>query len=278
MRSRFLLAAAMLALAACADANETASADSALDNDLTLAAQAQPTELAIADTALTPVSGPREPIRSAPSTTRPKPRPAPARVTPPPREQEPEPEPAAAPAPRTGTIAAGTTVSLNTGSRVCTGVNRPGDKFMAVLTGAAVGSNGVVIPAGSRAVVEVASATSGQQGAEPSIAFRVRSIETPSGQVYRVTGDATSSAALERQRAEENSRKTDAKKVIGGAIAGAILGQAIGKDAKGTIIGAAAGAAAGTVAAKATAKYDACLPENSMLTLSFAEPVEIPLQ
>ena len=276
MRSRFYIAAALFALAACSDSKDSArAADSALNEDLTLAAQAQPTELAIADTALTPVSGPREPIRSAPATPKPRPRPTPARVTPP---QERETEPAAAPARRVGTIAAGTTVSLNTGSRVCTGVNRPGDKFMAVLTGAAVGSNGVVIPAGSKAVVEVASATSGQEGAEPSIAFRVRSIETPSGAVYRVTGDATSSAALERQRAEANSRKTDAKKVIGGAIAGAILGQAIGKDAKGTIIGAAAGAAAGTVAAKATAKYDACLPENSMLTLSFAEPVEIPLQ
>ena len=275
MRSRLYIAA-LLALAACGTSDKSANADSALNEDLTLAAQAQPTELAIADTALTPVSGPREPIRSAPATPKPRPRPTPARVTPPPQEQETE--PAAAPARRVGTIAAGTTVSLNTGSRVCTGVNRPGDKFMAVLTGAAVGSNGVVIPAGSKAVVEVASATSGQEGAEPSIAFRVRSIETPSGAVYRVTGDATSSAALERQRAEANSRKTDAKKVIGGAIAGAILGQAIGKDAKGTIIGAAAGAAAGTVAAKATAKYDACLPENSLLTLSFAEPVEIPLQ
>ena len=277
MRSRLCIAA-LLALAACGGSDRAANSDSALNEDLTLAAQAQPAELAIADTALTPVSGPREPIRSAPATPKPRPRPTPARVTPPPQEPEPEPEPAAAPARRVGTIAAGTTVSLNTGSRVCTGVNRPGDKFMAVLTGAAVGSNGVVIPAGSKAVVEVASATSGQEGLEPSIAFRVRSIETPSGAVYRVTGEATSSAALERQRAEANSRKTDAKKVIGGAIAGAILGQAIGKDAKGTIIGAAAGAAAGTVAAKATAKYDACLPENSLLTLSFAEPVEIPLQ
>jgi hypothetical protein len=278
MRSRFYLAAALFALAACSDSKDSSSAaDSALDNDLTLAAQAQPAELAIADTALTPVSGPREPIRSAPTTPKPRPKPAPARVTPPP-EPEPEAEPARAPSPRTGTIAAGTTVSLNTGSRVCTGVNRPGDKFTAVLTGAAVGSNGVVIPAGSKAVVEVASATSGQDGLEPSIAFRVRSIETPSGAVYRITGDATSSNPLEKQRAESNSKKTDAKKVIGGAIAGAILGQAIGKDAKGTIIGAAAGAAAGTVAAKATAKYDACLPENSLLTLSFGEPVEIPLQ
>ena len=190
---------------------------------------------------------------------------------------EPE-EPAPAPAPRTGTIGAGTQVAMSSGNRVCTGSSRPGDKFVATLTSAAVGSNGAVIPAGSKAVVEVASATSGTDGTDASLLFRVRSIETPSGAVYTVSGDVTPQAELQKVRAEENSKKSDAKKVIGGAIAGAILGQMMGKDTKATVIGAAAGAAAGTVAAKATAKYESCLPAGSTLTLTINDPVRVPLQ
>ena len=276
MRTRILLAATALALAACSRQDKQASADSALNSDLSLAAQQQPASTpAISDTALTPVSSPA-PAAAKPSTPRPRPRPTPVASRPTPR---PEPEaPAPAPAPRTGTIGAGTQVAMSSGNRVCTGSSRPGDKFVATLTSAAVGSNGAVIPAGSKAVVEVASATSGTDNADPSLLFRVRSIETPSGAVYTVNGDVTPQGEYEKVRAEENSKKSDAKKVIGGAIAGAILGQMMGKDTKATVIGAAAGAAAGTVAARATAKYESCLPAGSTLTLTINDPVRVPLQ
>jgi uncharacterized membrane protein YebE (DUF533 family) len=126
-------------------------------------------------------------------------------------------------------------------------------------------------------VMEVAQATSGAEGQEPVLVFRVKSIETPEGKIIAATGEATSSNALERVRAEENSRKTDAKKVIGGAILGALAGQAMGKDTKATVIGAAAGAAAGTIAAKATAKYDSCLPAEAQLTLTLSSDTQVPL-
>ena len=275
MRTGSLLVVAALALAACRQ-DKSASSDSALNSDLSLAAQQQPASTpAISDTALTPVSSPA-PAASRPTAPRPRPRPTQVAERPTPRP-EPE-EPAPAPAPRTGTIGAGTQVAMSSGNRVCTGSSRPGDKFVATLTSAAVGSNGAVIPAGSKAVVEVASATSGTDGTDASLLFRVRSIETPSGAVYTVSGDVTPQAELQKVRAEENSKKSDAKKVIGGAIAGAILGQMMGKDTKATVIGAAAGAAAGTVAAKATARYESCLPAGSTLTLTINDPVRVPLQ
>ena len=275
MRTRSLLVVAALALSACRQ-DKSASSESALNSALSLAAQQQPASTpAISDTALTPVSSPA-PAASRPTAPRPRPRPTQVAERPTPRP-EPE-EPAPAPAPRTGTIGAGTQVAMSSGNRVCTGSSRPGDKFVATLTSAAVGSNGAVIPAGSKAVVEVASATSGTDGTDASLLFRVRSIETPSGAVYTVSGDVTPQAELQKVRAEENSKKSDAKKVIGGAIAGAILGQMMGKDTKATVIGAAAGAAAGTVAAKATARYESCLPAGSTLTLTINDPVRVPLQ
>ena len=275
MRTRSLLVVAALALSACRQ-DKSASSDSALNSDLSLAAQQQPASTpAISDTALTPVSSPA-PAASRPTAPRPRPRPTQVAERPTPRP-EPE-EPAPAPAPRTGTIGAGTQVAMSSGNRVCTGSSRPGDKFVATLTSAAVGSNGAVIPAGSKAVVEVASATSGTDGTDASLLFRVRSIETPSGAVYTVSGDVTPQAELQKVRAEENSKKSDAQKVIGGAIAGAILGQMMGKDTTATVIGAPAGAAAGTVAAKATARYESCLPAGSTLTLTINDPVRVPLQ
>jgi hypothetical protein len=163
-------------------------------------------------------------------------------------------------------IAAGTAMSFTVGSRVCTS-NRAGDKFVATLTEPVIGSNGASIPAGTRAVIEVASVTPATDGSDPRIVFRVRTISTDQGPVAPV-GDALPEDSLEKVRINGGS---DAKKVAAGVIAGAILGQMIGKDTKGTVIGAATGAAAGTVAARAGAKYDGCLPQGGNVRLVLAE-------
>ena len=246
---------------------DSASADSALQRDLTLA-EATAAPSAIADTALAPVAAPSAPVVRKPAAA--KPRVTPVRATP-----TPEATPAPAPVARTGAIAAGTALSLSTSSRVCTNTNRPGDKFIAAIDNAAVGTNGVMIPAGSRAVVEVATVTPGEGSKPATITFRIRSITTDAG-TFVASGDAEPTGDLERSRAE-GSKSSDMKKVIGGAILGGILGQAVGKDTKGTVIGAAAGAAAGTIAAKTTAKYDSCLPAGAPLRLVLGEAVVIPL-
>lgn len=248
---------------------DTASSDSALERDLTLAA-ATAAPLEIADTAL--ASAAAAPARRNPKPAPVKPKVTPARVTPAPQPTF-TPAPAPAPAPSTGLIAAGTALLLSTSARVCTNTNRPGDKQMAAIENAAMGTNGVMIPAGSRALVEVATVTPGEGSKPPTITFRVRSIVTDAG-TFAATGDAEPTGELERSRAE-GSKSSDMKKVIGGAILGAVLGQAMGKDTKGTVIGAAAGAAAGTAAAKATAKSDSCLPAGAPLRLVLEEAVVI---
>jgi hypothetical protein len=162
-------------------------------------------------------------------------------------------------------------MAFNVQSRVCTS-NQVGEKFVATVSETVTGSDGARIPAGSRAVVEIASVTQGTNNQPAEITFRIRSIATDDGNAYPV-GNATPLDTLERVRAEQ--RGSDVKKVAGGAIAGAIIGQIIGKDTKGTVIGAAAGAAAGTAAAMATAKYDGCLPAGGRVRLSLAEPLQV---
>jgi hypothetical protein len=265
---------------ACGGSDDGALAtDSALQRDLTLAASLDSTLLEFRDTVAPAPRRSRAAATPSASGTR-----APARrPTPPPARQPrrtapavapvvslPEPTtvaPAPAPAPATrAMIAAGTSMSLAIGSRVCTS-NRSGDKFVATLSESVTGTNGAVIPAGTRAVVEVASVTPATDGNDARITFRVRTISTDDGPLSPV-GEAVPEDALEKVRVEGGS---DAKKVAAGAVVGALIGQMIGKDTKGTVIGAATGAAAGTIAARAGAKYDGCLPAGGRVRMVLAE-------
>ncbi|HEV8234834.1 MAG TPA: glycine zipper 2TM domain-containing protein [Gemmatimonadaceae bacterium] len=158
---------------------------------------------------------------------------------------------------------------MTSGGRVCTETNRPGDKIVATVDSPVSGTNGAVIPAGSKVVLEIASITPGDQA---QILFRVRALYVNDSS-YSVAGSVTPSTPLERVKVANPDANADKKKVIGGAIAGAILGQMIGHNTKGTVIGAATGAAAGAVAAKATEKYESCLPAGASLHMTLGQAV-----
>lgn len=285
-------AASLVTLAACGDrrASDRAAADSALTRDLTLASAptVQPT---FQDTAVAPAPAAakqrtKEPPRPAPIRHRTAPKPRvetprpveqhapPPEPTPQPVAQMPAPVPAPIPAvaPARGEIGSGTGFSLTTGSKVCTSSNLPGDKIVATLNSAVTGTNGAVIPAGSSVVLEVASASAGQNGGSPQITFRVRSIVV-NDQTYSVSGNVATLDSLQRTKVAGSDPNADKKKVIGGAIVGAILGQMIGHNTKGTVIGAAAGAAAGAAVAKSGEKWEGCLPAGAALRVTLAEPV-----
>jgi hypothetical protein len=184
----------------------------------------------------------------------------------------PSPAPLPAPAPASmpaHEIGAGTGIVMTSGGRVCTETNRPGDKIVATIDSPVSGTNGAVIPAGSKVVLEIASVTPGDQA---HIDFRVRGLYV-SDSLYPATGTVSPTTPLERVKIANPDANADKKKVIGGAIAGAILGQIIGHNTKGTVIGAATGAAAGAVAAKAGEKYENCLPAGASLHMTLGQPV-----
>jgi hypothetical protein len=275
--SAALAGVGLLAVAACADHKRGASADSDLTRDLQLAGQinAQPT---FQDTALSPsaparTSAPTKtpaptPTRTARQERRISPAPAPQDVRP--SIPTPAPLPAAAPAPAAShEIGAGTGIAMTTGGRVCTETNRPGDKIVATIDSPVSGTNGALIPAGSKVVLEIASVTPGDQA---HIDFRVRGLYV-NDSLYTASGTVAPTTPLERVKIANPDANADKKKVIGGAIAGAILGQIIGHNTKGTVIGAATGAAAGAVAAKAGEKYEACLPAGASLHMTLSQPV-----
>ncbi len=271
---------ALIAASACADkAAKSGAVDSSLARDLALAGSqtAQPTTFQ--DTAVSPAPTPapaaktrheepapvRTRVAQRPVTQTPRPEappPTPAQPAPAPVAQAPAAAPAAAPS--HAEIGAGTGVALTSGTKVCS-TSLPGDKFTATINSPVTGSNGAVIPAGSTVVLEVA--TSGQNGDNPQLTFRVRAIVI-GDKTYNVSADVQPEASFVKTKVENADPNADKKKVIGGAIAGAILGQIIGHNTKGTVIGAATGAAAGAAASKMSEKYEACLPAGSPMRLT----------
>ena len=171
-----------------------------------------------------------------------------------------------------GMIAGGSEISLHSGQRVCTNTYAVGDRFTASVAESVHGSNGVSIPAGATAVIEVTSAKrSDNANDDIELELVVRSIAF-NGKTYPVSSTVTY-AQVDKVR--DGSTSGDAKKVATGAVIGAIAGQIFGKRTKSTVIGAATGAAAGAVVAGVTAKYDGCVPSGGRISLTLSEAMVV---
>jgi hypothetical protein len=177
-----------------------------------------------------------------------------------------------APSRGVGMIASGSEISLYSGQRVCTNTYAVGDRFTASVAESVQGSNGVAIPAGATAVIEV-TALKRSENANDNIAmeFVVRSIAF-NGTTYPVTSTVT---AAQVDKVRNGDASNDVKKVATGAIIGAIAGQIFGHHTKSTVIGAATGAAAGAVVAGATGKYDGCVPNGGRISLKLTQPMQV---
>jgi hypothetical protein len=172
-------------------------------------------------------------------------------------------------------IPAGTTVRLSSGERVCTNTHFIGDRFTAAVAEPVRGAGGVLIPAGSRASVQITSVNHGEGDGElASVGLAVRHIVL-SGVDYPVDATITS-AQVEQVRTSSTS--ADAGKVVGGAVAGAILGQVLGKDTRSTVIGAATGAVAGTAIAMGTRDHAGCIPVGGTIAIRLNTPAGVAAQ
>ncbi len=173
---------------------------------------------------------------------------------------------------RVGTIPAGATLNLASGSRVCTNTNKVGDRFNASVTNAVVGSNGAVIPAGATATVEVTELKRSENANDNVVmGFRVVSVNF-GGHTYPVS--ATTSYA-QVSKVKNQPKGKDVQKIVGGAAIGAIAGQILGRSTKATVIGAAVGGAAGAGAAAATSNYEGCVNSGGRITATLNSSTQV---
>ncbi|HEY9514075.1 MAG TPA: hypothetical protein VIQ74_00240 [Gemmatimonadaceae bacterium] len=170
------------------------------------------------------------------------------------------------------TIPAGSIVSLASNDRVCTNTNKAGDRFTATVSDAVVGTNGAVVPAGAKAVIQVTELKRSENATDAvQMVFNVLSLSW-NGKTYPIDASIDH---VDVEKVRNSSKGNDAKKVVGGAVVGAILGQVIGKNTKSTVIGAASGAAAGTAVAVGTANYEGCIPNGGAITIKLTQPATI---
>lgn len=276
------------AIAACGDNDrgDTLATDTTLNRDLELAnvdTGAQPSLTDVpaaaepAPAAAAPATTPRAttPTRTAPrtTTTRAAPRPTTTSTAPTTTSSGNVATRGTGTAERSmGTIAAGSTVSLSSSTRVCTNTHKVGDRFTATVRNSVTGSNGAVIPAGATATVEITSLRRSNNANDPIVVgVAIRSVSF-GGRTYAVSG-TTTTAQVDRVRS--STTRDDVKKVATGAAIGAIAGQILGRDTRGTVTGAAAGAAVGAGAAVATANYEGCIPTGGNITVSLNNSVEV---
>jgi hypothetical protein len=267
-----------LVAGACSDRGDDLAQDSALGRDLELAnqdsaAQPQLTDVpANTPTTQPPATSAPRPSTSRPSTTRPRtttPASTTPRTTP---SGNTETRTPAGSEGRIASIAAGTTLTLASGERICTNTHKPGDRFTATVQEAVTGSNGAVIPAGSKVVLQVSSVKHSENVGDKAVIGIAPQQVVMNGKSYPIDGSITS---VQTESVRSTDKASDAKKVIGGAVAGAIIGQIIGKDTKSTVIGAATGAAAGTAVAMGTADYQGCIPTNGRIVVRLNSPATI---
>lgn len=275
------------AIVACGDKGrgDTLATDTTLNRDLELAnvdTGAQPSltdvpsaaEPAPAEAA--PATTPRAttPTRTAPrTTTRPAPQPTTTSTAPRTTSSGNVATRGTGTAERSiGTIAAGSTVSLSSSTRVCTNTHKVGDRFTATVRNSVTGTNGAVIPAGATATVEITSLRRSNNANDPIVVgVAIRSVSF-GGRTYAVSG-TTTTAQVDRVRS--STTRDDVKKVATGAAIGAIAGQILGRDTRATVTGAAAGAAVGAGAAVATANYEGCIPTGGAITVSLDNSVQV---
>ena len=274
------LSFALVAGACTAKNDNAAAADSALNRDIQLANRDTAAQPALTDvpagTATTPApstAAPRTTTTSRPSTTTRTPTTTTRRPTTSVTSSgNTVTRTNAGTAARVGTIPAGATLNLASGSRVCTNTNKVGDRFNASVTNAVVGSNGAVIPAGATATVEVTELKRSENANDNVVmGFRVVSVNF-AGHTYPVS--ATTSYA-QVSKVKNQPKGKDVQKVVGGAAIGAIAGQILGRSTKATVIGAAAGGAAGAAAAAATSNYEGCVNSGGRITATLNSSTQV---
>ena len=196
--------AAVALLAACGGDNRgkdsALAADSSLNRDLKLAGTDTAAKPQLADVPKAPPTKQKAPVTKQQTKTVAK-APAPTPAPPP-----------APPKPTTGTIAAGTQLSLKAASEICTNTNKVGDTFTATLNEPVAGSNGATIPAGAVVTFTASKLKRSENTNDPiEMVFAVNSVAF-GGKTYAVDGTVTSVAV---DKVKNEPKAATAKKVVG---------------------------------------------------------------
>ena len=210
------------------------------------------------------------PAPEAVPTIAPQPQAAPEPPPPAPPAPEPvaPPPPPPPPAPRQATLNTGMLLSVRLIDGLTTDRNNPGDTFTGSLDKPLIVDGLVIAERGARVEGRVVSSDKGGKvSGVAALAVELTRVHLSDGQTISVHTDSF-------ERHAEQTHKTDAAKVGGGAAIGAIIG-AIAGGGKGAAIGAGVGGGAGAGDVLLTRGKAATLPSETRIDFRLNSPVTV---
>ena len=168
-------------------------------------------------------------------------------------------------------LAAGTTITATTNSRISSATNKAGETLTAtVAADVKDGSGRVVIPAGSTVHLRITALheSENKSDATGTLALAVQSVEI-NGKSYPLDGTVHVGRTLVGRKTNIN----DVAKVGAGAGVGAVAGRVLG-GSKGTVIGGVLGGAVGAQRAVETKDRDVVVPSGSTARIELTSRFE----
>jgi len=221
----------------------------------------------VSEPALIVQNTPPAPVAAPVSAPQPQAAPEPAPSAP--REQEyAPPPPPPPPEPRQATLNAGMLFPVRLIDGLTTERNNPGDTFTGTLDQPLVVDGLVIAERGARVEGRIVSADrGGKVSGVAALSVELTRIHLSDGQTISVHTDSF-------ERKAEQTHKTDAAKIGGGAALGAIIG-AIAGGGKGAAIGAGVGGGAGAGDVLLTRGKAATLPSETRISFRLSAPVTV---
>lgn len=168
-------------------------------------------------------------------------------------------------------LAAGTTITATTNSRISSATNKAGETLTAtVASDVKDGSGRVVIPAGSTVHLRITALHESENKSDETgtLALAVQSVEI-NGKSYPLDGTVHVRRTLVGRKTNIN----DVAKVGAGAGVGAVAGRVLG-GSKGTVIGGVLGGAVGAQRAVETKDRDVVVPSGSTARIELTSRFE----
>ena len=163
-------------------------------------------------------------------------------------------------------LSSGSTIQVVLGNAISSETAHQGDSWHGTIAENVVGTNGVVIPAGSPVTGVVTAVIPAKKGSRAMLDLAVRSIQV-NGRSQAVTANAGEIVA-------GSTRARNLGVIAGGAAAGAVVGNNVG-DHNHTALGALIGGATAAGVVSKTRGYQVELKDGTVMSFTVSESVSM---
>ena len=161
-------------------------------------------------------------------------------------------------------LPAGTRIQVALGSTISSESATAGDSWSGTVSRSVTTPTGLIVPAGSRVVGEVAGVTAARRGSRAMLRLQLTRIQFD-GREQPVSASAAAVIA-------GSTRKRNVGAIAGGVVAGALLGKVVG-DGRNAAAGGLIGGAAATGVVATSKGFQVVLSEGTVMSFTVSQAV-----